>query len=257
MKTLFDNVFYKKKDHEILDEFTNACYWIILLTKNVIKWVLAGYTLNEYSLIYILPILPVLKFFTLGLMNILTFRKRFRGCGLVVVLTMLIIIESIYELPMNYLCPENRIYMHTNYYHIYDTGRRKYFQIICELCENFIVLVFISISIANEKLGIITILALSFCLAVFVYYLMALVYFLFIFKGISGEKEQERRMYHNREYVKASVSQEVVSSMKNYPHIVKSYNDEMSEGHMETKKYMNTSSSIYLIFLYNNIFYIK
>jgi hypothetical protein len=245
MNALFDNVFYKKKNHKVVDEFINICYWMILLTKNILKWLLAAYTLTSYSLIYILPILPILKFFSIGIMNIIAFRKHFRGYCLLTILTILIICESLYEIPMNYFCPENRVYMHTNYYHIYDTGRRKYFQIGCELAENLVVLIFIFISIANGDFKLFGILALSFSLAMFVYYLAALVYFLAIFKGISFAKEEERKMYHNREYIKASVNQEMVSSMKDYPHIVKSYKDEVVLADAaHTHKYLNTSSSL-------------
>jgi hypothetical protein len=157
--------------------------------------------------------------------------------------------ESVYELPMNYFCPQGRIYMHTNYYHIYDTGRKKYFQIICELFENLVVLIFIFVSIANGDFSLYGILALTFSLTVFVYYVLALLYFLLLFRGASPAREQERKMYENKMYVKASVNQEMVSSMKNYPHIVKSYNEVMplptSENNRSaTHKYLNTSSSL-------------
>jgi hypothetical protein len=244
MNTLFDNVFYKKKDHHVLDEIINVSYWVILLTKNVLKWVLAASLLSQYDLIYILPILPVLKFFTIGVMNLMTFRKRFRGCALAVVLTIIILIESIFELPMNYMCPIDRVYMHTNYYHIYDTGRRKYFQIICELCENLTILVFIFIAIGDGVFGLIGILALSFTLTIFVYYVMALFYFLVLFKGLNNRKEEEKKMVQNRMYVRASVNQEMVSSMKEYPHIVRSYDNEIIGNPIESRNYMNTSSSL-------------
>jgi hypothetical protein len=89
MKAVYDNVFYKKKFHPVLDEVTNITYWIILMTLNICKWLTAIILLPTYPFKYILSIWALSRFCLIGIPNIITFRKKFRNIVIIMFMSLI------------------------------------------------------------------------------------------------------------------------------------------------------------------------
>ncbi len=80
MHALFTNVFFNKdKD---FDDCINISFWIILITKNVLKWLFAFYVVENHQaiLFVILLLTPSLKLILIGVKSIIHFRAKFRAC---------------------------------------------------------------------------------------------------------------------------------------------------------------------------------
>ena len=94
MHALFSNVFFNK-DNEF-DDCINICFWIMLMTNNVLKWLFAFYVVEVYRplLFAILLITPCLKLLFIGIKCVLQFKTKFRACAFL----SFIIIESKYIL---------------------------------------------------------------------------------------------------------------------------------------------------------------
>ncbi len=80
MHALFTNVFFNK-DNEF-DDCINICFWIILITKNVLKWLFAFCVVENHQAILFLILLltPLLKLIIIGVKSIIHFRAKFRAC---------------------------------------------------------------------------------------------------------------------------------------------------------------------------------
>ena len=126
---------------------------------------------------------------------------------------------------MNYFFPKNTIYMYTNYYNIYDTGKKKYLQIALEITENLLIIIFCVVAFINNDKGIVIFLTLSFSIAILCYYLSALFYFIFLYKK-NDQEENLRKNFENKKAIKERIDSEMISSLKKYPHIYKSYQSE-------------------------------
>lgn len=185
MSYLFKNVFYHK-DTESPDEFINGAYWLLLVTKNICKWLFAGYLLSNgsYSLFILLFICPIAKFVLISLGNLYKFKKNFRG-SLIIAMGLILLVESFFELPIHIAFPFNRIYLHTNYYKIYDLMKYRHVEILTEISESVLVLIFVIITMIDDIFGLISILSLSFTTPLLVYFLWAGLYFLFCTKKTS------------------------------------------------------------------------
>ncbi len=89
MYTLFDNVFYKKRNHPILDEVINITYWLVLMTKNVCKWMTAIWILYYYPIKYILPAWCIIRFCFIGISNLKNFKTKFRRWPFILIMSIL------------------------------------------------------------------------------------------------------------------------------------------------------------------------
>lgn len=94
MHALFTNVFFNK-DKEF-DDCINICFWILIITKNVLKWLFVFYVVENHQAILIgtLLITPCLKFLIIGIKSISHFKTKFRAC----VFITFIIVESNYHI---------------------------------------------------------------------------------------------------------------------------------------------------------------
>jgi hypothetical protein len=234
MNYIFDNIFFNKETYNY-DEFTNASYWIILMTKNILKWIFAVQLFEDknYSLFFLLFIIPVFKFLAIGLGNIFKFKKSFRINLVITIMVVISIFECFIELPSHYFFPTNHIYLHTNYYKIYDLGKYRQLEVFTELLENVIIFIYLFFAFSNTAedskvgVGIVTILTLSFCLAIFVYYLLAEFYFTFLYKETKEVYDEfGRKMKINN--VNTKIRSKHISDVKlrDLPHIQKSLNSE-------------------------------
>ncbi len=115
--------------------------------------------------------------------------------------------------------------MYTNYFNIYDTGKKKFLQIVLELSENLLIIIICIVAFINNQKGVVILLTLSFSLATFCYYLLATFYFIFIYKK-NDEDENLRKNFEKKKAIKQSIDNEMITSLKKYPHILKSYKSE-------------------------------
>lgn len=87
MKYFYDNVFIKK-DNWDYDDFINGLYWLLLISKNIFKWIYAATLFSEdnYMLLILLSLNPLLRFVLIGVGNIHNFRKKFRNNAIVAII---------------------------------------------------------------------------------------------------------------------------------------------------------------------------
>jgi hypothetical protein len=178
MNYLFENIYFKNSQGRLYDELINGSYWVILLTKNILKILFAAeYQLT--SLLLIMIVSPLLRFFAIGLGNIYKFKKYNKVKILIFIMSTIVLIESFFELPLHYVLTKNVIYLHTNNFKIYDSEKYRNLQIGTEFLENIIILLFFAMSIFVEKkdITIIAILTFVFAFIWFIYNIIAIVYF--------------------------------------------------------------------------------
>lgn len=95
-------------------------------------------------------------------------------------------LECFFELPIHLILPVNIVYLHTNYYKIYDSAQHRQTQIFFELYENAILLgfLFTSTFFGNENLSAaviaLNIATFTIVLAIQTYFAAAQFYFLFV-----------------------------------------------------------------------------
>lgn len=207
MKYLFENVFYHKQSK--IDEFMNATYWIFLMSKNILKWLYIIYMILErenypykYLLIAILLLTPILKFSLIGIGNIYKFRKNFRRHAFTFIIFLIVFLESSIELPIHFILPKNYVYLNSNYYKIYDTMKYRHIEILSEMIENLIVLIFIFIDFLNGIIGVFNILCFSISGSVWIYFILAEIYYSLIYEEKAGHQQLENTDKNNRRYTK-------------------------------------------------------
>jgi len=220
MHALFSNIFFNKDKQ--FDDCVNICYWIVLITKNVLKWLFVFYVVESYKalLIAILLFSPVVKFVLIGLKNLKHFREKFRRSVFIVFMLIEVLIECFFELPVHFFFPRNIIYYHSIYFKIYDKTSYRGFECLSEMIENAIVIYYlIQFFMNNTKgLSIISILLIVFSCICLLFFCFAKFYFFFIdppqtennegkdFYGLTVNKEQaipyEIRNVNNQGYNK-------------------------------------------------------
>ena len=111
MNYLFINVFYKKSEGKSSDEFMNSAYWILLITKNILKWYYASILMlglsKNYGLFIILFISPILKLLSISLGNIYKFSKLFKNRVVILFMSLFLLVENFIELPVHFLFQVN------------------------------------------------------------------------------------------------------------------------------------------------------
>ena len=72
----------------------------------------------------------------------------------------------------------------------------------------------------SNNVGVILFITLSFGLAMFIFYIIAIFYFLFVYKE---DRDGERKQFEKNRYIKSTMNNEMMGAFKNMPHIMKSY----------------------------------
>lgn len=170
---LYNSVFIGK-DSKIEIYSLNIAYWTVKLLKDIFKWIYAISLFNKDKILFILLFIPPLfKYILISLGSLDRFKKNFYRRFIVIFLIgFLLLIESFIELPIHVIFPINKIYMHTNYYRIYDLRERILINSIIELIEGIAILGYLIYYFGNGKFhysAVITIILVVFCLLFFVY----------------------------------------------------------------------------------------
>lgn len=120
MNFIYKNVFIGK-DEKFNYSF-NILYWFFKIFKEIFKWIYSVSLFSENKTLFALCfIAPIFKFIFISIQNIIAFKTNFRGnTPFIIISVFILIIESFFELPIHLMCPVNKIYLHTNYYRIYD-----------------------------------------------------------------------------------------------------------------------------------------
>jgi hypothetical protein len=206
MNYLFINVFYKKSEGKSSDEFMNSAYWILLITKNILKWYYASILMlglsKNYGLFIILFISPILKLLSISLGNIYKFSKLFKNRIVILFMSLFLLVENFIELPVHFLFPQNHVYLHTNYFKIYDIQKYRQIEIITELFENTMIIIFLYLSLTKfvDDITVIHILSLIFSIVMLIYFILAQFYYmLFHYDEVPKEVDEYGRSIKTRE----------------------------------------------------------
>lgn len=170
---LYRSVFIGKED-PYPNYPLNICYWVLKIGKDIFKWIYSVSLLKENKALFILLFIsPVLKYILIGLGSLDRFKKNFyRIKVLILFIIILLIIEAFFELPNHFLFQVNKIYLHTNYYRIYDIRERALRNILIEIVESFVVFGFIIYYFIYGKFhysALVTIILVTLELAFFFY----------------------------------------------------------------------------------------
>jgi hypothetical protein len=118
----------------------------------------------------------------------------------------ILLIESFLELPMHFLFSKNQVYLHTNYFKIYDIQKYRQVEVLTNLFENSMVMIFLYFNFTKgeETITVVHILTLVFTLVMLIYFILAEFYFtFFIIEEQSGEVDDYGRTFKvKEEYVK-------------------------------------------------------
>ena len=150
---LYRNVFIGIET-KYYDSAVNAFFWIFLIIKVTFEWIFSIHEYKKNKLLFVLLILTVfMKFILISLGSLERFKKRFyKNYPLITFIIILLLIECFIELPIYCLFPVNKIYLHTNYYRIYDVKERIDTYLAIEILENFIFFFYIIKSFINGNL---------------------------------------------------------------------------------------------------------
>ena len=135
---LYRNVFIGIET-KYYDSAVNAFFWIFLIIKVTFEWIFSIHEYKKNKLLFVILILTVfMKFILISLGSLERFKKRFyKNYPLITFIIILLLIECFIELPIYCLFPVNKIYLHTNYYRIYDVKERIDTYLAIEILENF------------------------------------------------------------------------------------------------------------------------
>ena len=164
---------------EHYDSAINAFFWIFLITKVAFQWIFAVHEFKTNKLLFILLFIPPFtKFILISLGSLERFKKLFyKNYPLIIFIIILLIIECFYELPIHCLFPVNRIYMHTNYYRIFDLKERIDTYLGIEIIESFGLFIYIINSFINGKFHYSSIILFIFLLIFLTFFIYAESYY--------------------------------------------------------------------------------
>ena len=185
---------------EHYDSATNAFFWIFLTIKIVFQWIFAIKEYKTNKLLFILLFIPPFaKFILISLGALERFKKLFyKNYVLIIFITILLIIECFYELPIHCLFPVNRIYMHTNYYRIFDLKERIDTYLGIEIIESFGLFLYIINCFINGKVNYSSVILFIFLIIFLTFYIYAEAYYrcvdiLYIQSKIDEKQRQKRQ----------------------------------------------------------------
>ena len=195
---LYRNVFIGIET-KYYDSAVNAFFWIFLIIKVTFEWIFSIHEYKKNKLLFVLLILTIfMKFILISLGSLERFKKRFyKNYPLITFIIILLLIECFIELPIYCLFPVNKIYLHTNYYRIYDVKERIDTYLAIEILENFIFFFYIIKSFINGKLHYSSIILLIFLIIFLIFFLYAEIYFrcvdIIIIQTAIDEKQRKKR----------------------------------------------------------------
>jgi hypothetical protein len=140
IKFLYNNILITREKK--FDSLINILYWILNILTKIFQFIFVlrlFYLSKTLFSLYIIKI--VFKFFLISLPNIKNFIKYFKNVFILIIIFIILCIENFCELPMHFFFSNNKIYLFTNYYKVYDLKTKfKYnfytefiFNIICEI----------------------------------------------------------------------------------------------------------------------------
>ena len=164
---------------EHYDSAINAFFWIFLITKVAFQWIFAVHEFKTNKLLFILLFIPPFtKFILISLGSLERFKKLFyKNYPLIIFIIILLIIECFYELPIHCLFPVNRIYMHTNYYRIFDLKERIDTYLGIEIIESFGLFLYIINCFINGKVNYSSVILFIFLIIFLTFYIYAEAYY--------------------------------------------------------------------------------
>ena len=84
MKLIVDNILVKKTDK--YNDFVNFLFWLLLLSKNILKFVIcilySYFDWKNLTLLFFLLFLPFLKFIFIGIKNLKNFKSALKRTNL-------------------------------------------------------------------------------------------------------------------------------------------------------------------------------
>lgn len=195
---LYRNIFIGVETQHY-DSAINAFYWIFLTIKVIFQWIFTSHEYKKNKLLFVLLLIsPVMKFILISLGSLERFKKRFyKNYPVITFIIILLLIECFNELPIHCLFPVNKIYLHTNYYRVYDVKERIDIYLGIELFENFILFFYIINSFINGKLHYSSIILFLFLVIFLVFFLYSEIYYrcvdLVIIQTQIDEKQRKKR----------------------------------------------------------------
>lgn len=186
--TIVLSVFIPKKN--FLDHYgINVTFWVIKLGKDIFTWIYAISLFSENKILFALLFFPpFFKYLFISLGSLRRFKKNFRSNPLILLIILLLIVESFYELPIHIIFPLNKIYLHSNYYRNYDKRETTSINNLIEITEDFILLIYLVYFFSFGKFhysAVVLIILDVFCLITFILFV---IYFL----SIEGRKKEVR-----------------------------------------------------------------
>ena len=184
---------------EHYDSATNAFFWIFLTIKIAFQWIFAIKEYKTNKLLFILLFIPPFaKFILISLGALERFKKLFyKNYPLIIFITILLIIECFYELPIHCLFPVNRIYMHTNYYRIFDLKERIDTYLGIEIIESFGLFLYIINCFINGKVNYSSVILFIFLFIFLSFYIYAESYYrcvdIYYIESKIDEKQRQKR----------------------------------------------------------------
>ena len=188
------SIFISKNDININIPI-NITYWILKLSKDIFKWIYAISLFNENKILFALLFLPpVLKYIFISIFALRRFKINFRGNNpLIILIIIILLIESFYELPIHFIFPVNKIYLHTNYYRIYDMKKDMMTNIVIECVECSVLFVYLIYYFAFGKFhysAVVLIIILCFNL---LFFFEAFIYYKYLIVSKEPQKEKNQR----------------------------------------------------------------
>ncbi len=184
---------------ENYDSATNAFFWIFLTIKIVFQWIFAIHEFKSNKLLFILLFIPPFaKFILISLGSLERFKKLFyKNYPLIIFIIILLIIECFYELPIHCLFPVNRIYMHTNYYRIFDLKERIDTYLGIEIIESFALFIYIINSFIKGKVHYSSVILFIFLFIFLSFFIYAESYYrcvdIYYIESKIDEKQRQKR----------------------------------------------------------------
>lgn len=188
---------YVSKDAKSINYPINCSYWIMKLAKDIFKWIYAISLFQEDKVLFcLLFIAPFFKFFFISTYALKRFKVNFRGNKiLIIIIILILLIESFYELPVHFIFPVNRIYLHTNYYRIYDITKNASTNIYIELCESTVLMVYLIWYFAFGKFHYSAVVLIIINVFNLFFFIFSFLYFCFFqTKHEMDEKEKETKL---------------------------------------------------------------
>lgn len=223
---LYRSIYIGKDDDYYLSYPLNILYWCIKIGKDVFKWIYSVSLIKKNISLFILLFLsPLLKFIFISLGSIDRFKKNFyRIKILLILIVILLLIESFFELPVHFLFPINKIYKHTNYYRIYDLRERLFHNVLIEIFENLLLFGYLIYYFNNGKFHYSAVIEIIFVILNIIFFIYSLFIYCFYDKFEIQKKRHQRHLDMEKNKYFYNKSNSTISN-NNYNNTNKSVNN--------------------------------